>query len=284
MRYRSSIYSMARCLPLFACLLVGSAALADNGAGGGYKVMENEFNGIKAPPAGPLSDGSPSAPEEKTASQRQARFEFLSGKITWRPNDNAVWANAKQNQPLRQGAQVWVAEGARAEVRFDDGSLLRLGSGAVVVLKTLYSDDQGEFTQINMVSGLVTMLPKQPSSLFEVDTRMLSVKATGPARIRVGVSNITEVGVRRGQATVEGGSRKTTLRAGEYLALEDGASPFTHQPLPAEDSWERWNDARDRALYAGRYPGRAYGPAYGPAVGVFLGFPIGGHGRHWHRW
>ena len=30
--------------------------------------------------------------------------------------------------PLRQGAQIWVSDGGRAEIQFDDGSLLRLGT------------------------------------------------------------------------------------------------------------------------------------------------------------
>ena len=58
--------------------------------------------------------------------------------------------------------------GGRAEIRFNDGSLLRLGNDAVVTLQTVYGDADGEFTQIKLVSGLISLRPKLERSVYQI--------------------------------------------------------------------------------------------------------------------
>ena len=108
-----------------------------------------------------------------------------------RPNG----AKPQTKLALREGAQIWAEEGGRAEIRFDDGSLFRLGKDAVVTLQTFYSDDKGEFTRIKLNSGLVMLVPKVEYSVYQVDTPFNSIKANGPGRVRIGVGNAVEVGV-----------------------------------------------------------------------------------------
>lgn len=81
--------------------------------------------------------------------------------MTWRADDNASWSKATVNLPVRDGTQLWASDGGRAEIRFDDGSLLRLGNDAIVTVQSLYRDDQGAFTQIRMIAGVVMLLPKK---------------------------------------------------------------------------------------------------------------------------
>jgi hypothetical protein len=265
------------------CLVPGSSAWAqDNGTPqkGTYQTGEN-------PPA--ASANNPSADNKQPASEpaRTARFDYVSGNVTWRPDDNATWTKAAVNKPLRPGAQIWVTEGGRAEIRFDDGSLLRIGNGTVATLQTLYSDDQGKFTQINMTSGLITLRLRQQQSIYQVDTPINSIKAAGPARVRVGVGATTEIGVRVGRATIEGKQGKITVNAGGYLVLQDASTPYKVQSLPGEDSWELWNDERDRILWESEHHVHVY-PPYGPtsSFGLFLGIPLGSPHGHWgwHRW
>jgi hypothetical protein len=237
-----------------ACLMPGSPARAQSGSASSnqdYKVGETQ----SAPPGDSKTAAGSSQPTAQPP--RLARFAYVSGKVTWRPDEHTSWSKATENQSLRPGAQIWVTEGGRAEVRFDDGSLLRLGNGAVVTLQSLYRDEQGEFTQLKMSSGLITLRPQQENSIYEVDTPMLTLRAAGPARVRIGVADAEEVGVRLGHATVEGSQGKTTLYAGDYLSLRDVDASYTLKSLPAEDSWERWNDERDRALDAKTRPADA---------------------------
>ena len=179
---------------------------------------------------------------------RLARFASVRGNVTWRADEGLEWSQATTNLPLRQGAQIWVTDGGRAEVQFDDGSLLRLGSGALVTLKTLYSDQDGEFTQITVTEGLATLRARHERGVYRMDTPLVSVTARGPARVRLGVSDGVEVAVREGQASIEGGLGKATMQNGDYLDLRDANTPYDARRVPGEDNWDRWNDERDAAL------------------------------------
>ena len=194
------------------------------------------------PEAGGGSDGAASR-----GPVRLARFSYVQGNITWRPSASADWSPASVNLPLRQGAQVWVT-GGRAEVQFDDGSLLRLGNGAVITLQTLYSDTDGEYTEIQMNEGLAALRLRHGDSIYQVDTPFASVKSAGPSKVRVGVGESVEVAVAGGSAAVEGSGQKTVLHSGDYLDLSDAEAAYQVAVLPDADSWDRWNDDRDRQL------------------------------------
>jgi hypothetical protein len=86
------------------------------------------------------------------------------------------------------------------------------------------------------------------------------VKAAGPAQVRIGVNDGIEVAVRAGRVTIEGEQDKATLAAGDYLSLRDASTPYALRRLPAADSWELWNDERDRLL-EGATESRRYLPA-----------------------
>lgn len=189
------------------------------------------------------ADAAPAGPV------RLARFSYVKGNVTWRLEEGAEWSPSNINLPLRQGAQIWVTEGGRGEIQFDDGSVLRLGSGALVTLQTLYSDTQGEFTEIRVNEGLVSLSLRHDRSIYQLDTPLVSVKANGPGKIRVGVGDGVEVAVRGGRATVEGEQGKITLDAGGYLDLRDASTPFETRPVPHIDNWDHWNEDRDRVLF-----------------------------------
>ncbi len=108
---------------------------------------------------------------------RLARFSYVSGNVTWHYGDDDSWTDATRNMPLRQGAQIWTNDSSRAEVEFDDGARLRLDSNTLVTLQTLYSDEQGEFTEITLSNGSVHMHLKNTYSIYQVNTPFASLKA-----------------------------------------------------------------------------------------------------------
>ena len=179
---------------------------------------------------------------------RLARFSFIEGNVSWRANDTDTWSFATVNLPMRQGAEIWVTNGGRAEIQFDDGSLLRLGNGAIATLQTFYSDADGEFTEIKMNEGLSSLILKHTKSVFQIDTPIVAVKSSGPSNIRVGVDNSVEVAVRAGNASVQGNAGEVNLNAGEYLDLADSSSVYAPDRIPEPDSWDTWNDGRDNSL------------------------------------
>jgi hypothetical protein len=210
------------------------------------------------------------------ASHRLARIEYVSGKVTWRSDDSAKWGRAETNRALDEGAQLSVEHGGRAEVRFDDGTLLRLGSDSDITLQTVYVDDQGEYTRVRMTSGIATLQARTDRSVFEINTPFLSVKTIGPSRVRIGVGEDVEVAVSRGRASLEGDPGKTTLNSGDFVSLRSDDTTYAVRALPAPDSWERWNEDRDHRQAAESYPERRPSPPARSSVDIFfsLGFPI----------
>lgn len=217
------------------------------------------------PPAAVLSAESSS---ENNGPIRLARFSFLRGSVTWRSvsvdadspidgNDGeADWTDAALNMPLQQGAQIWVSDNSRAELQFDDGSRLRLNANTLITLQTLYSDADGEFTQINLSSGETYLRLTHKYAVYLINSLLGSVKASGPARLRIGSGDNFQVGVRQGNAAVvEANKKNRLLNAKQYLSVTaeiavDGAdrsyTPVQNLPLP--DEWDRWNIARDQEL------------------------------------
>ncbi len=148
---------------LFVCLSLSVAASAQSG----YRVTQGYSN--------TADSGGNSGPV------RMARIALTDGDVSWRVDDGSQWSSASTNLPLRQGAAVWVNNGGRAEIQFDDGTRVRLGTGTVATLQTLYSDARGEFTEIKLNSGLASFTLKSKLSTYQIDTPLSSVKAVGPS-------------------------------------------------------------------------------------------------------
>ncbi len=261
-----------------ACLAPGTRAAAQD-ADSSYRTseqrkIEHDANGHTLGPADPVALSpragvaeEPSAPpdSQNTGPVRLARFAAVSGNVTWRPDEGSEWSPATANLPIRQGAQVWVTNGGHADVQFDDGSELRLGNKALAILKTLYSDKDGEFTQISLNDGLATLYSRHDNAVYQIDTPATSVKCKGASQIRVGVDGGSEITVQRGDATIEGPQGATKLHVSDYVYLADSHDSVHIRTAPAADNWDRWNDDRNR-IVEGR-PNRHVPPNIGLVSG-----------------
>ena len=242
-------------------LLIGAAGSTAK-SGQAQKASDDGYAVTEAGGARQIDPLPSAALQENTGPVRLARFSKVQGNVTWRSDESTEWSTATLNLPLRQGAQIWVSEGGRAEVQFDDGSLLRLGTGAVVTLQTLFSDSDGEFTELKMTEGLASLRLRHDRGVYQVNTPLGSVKAAGPASLRIGVGNGLEVALKSGKATIEGAQGKADLQSGDYLDLANSNSPYTVRDIPRPDSWDRWNQDRDDILArAERQPAQEHLPA-----------------------
>ena len=214
-----------------------------------YRVNESSsFNSPTEDTVASAIDDSTSADASADGPVRLARFSYISGNVTWRASETDAWSTATINLPVREGTEIWVTDAGRAEVQFDDGSLLRLGNGAVATLQTLFSDADGEFTEIKVSEGLSSLVLKHQKSIFQIDTPFAAIKSTGPAKVRVGVDNTVEVAVRAGTASIQGMGGDSALDAGDYVELSSANSSYSIDRVPALDSWDRWNDSRDAQM------------------------------------
>jgi hypothetical protein len=180
-----------------------------------------------------------------------ARFSLIHGKANCRLSPKVDWAPAYVNQPIRQGEQIYVPANSRAEIVFDDGSVARLGGGAFVTMQTLYSDDKGEFTEVKLNDGLASWRLKNKIDVYQIDTPCFAVKATGPARFRVGARDHCEVADRSGNCTVESDNGKANLQPGQLAEYSHTDNALHTVPLPPDDSWEKWNEERDHVYDVG---------------------------------
>lgn len=236
----------------------GASPVADNGGA----APVNADNGPEAPVAAPTGGGE--SQDAGSGPIRLARFSNVDGNVSWRPTADTDWSPASPNIPLREGAQIWASDGGRAEIQFDDGSWLRLGRDAVAVIEKLHSDSNGEFTQIQLSQGTASLALRADHSVYQIDTTFVSVKAPGPAKLRVDASNGVEISVRQGSAEVIGSAGKERLEAGSYLRMASAGDMYNIGGLPGSDDWDRWSDSRDAYC---DHPDRSLPPNIGLVAG-----------------
>ena len=223
----------------------------------GADVKWNDAEKIVIITAGDDQTSAPApAPVEDTTADgpvRMARIARLDGNVSWRPGDDVNWSDAGWNLPLREGAQIWVSPGARAEIQFDDGSYLRLGNGALAVFHTMFADSQGEFTEIKLDNGTASLQLTNSISSYQIDTPLASINSAGVSNLRVDATNGLRVVVWNGQAKVQGIAGQVSLGGGQSLRLANASSSYTVFPAPGRDSWDAYCDDRFEAT---RHPSR----------------------------
>ena len=227
---------------VLACLAIGP---------GGPAYSQDE----PMPAAGPgdVAESTPAPVQSPDGPVRMVRVVLAEGDVTWRADSSMDWSAAAVNLPIREGAQVYARTGSHAELQFDDGSVLRLGDDAVVKFAVLTGDADGEFTELLLSEGVASLSLKTPFSRYQVDTPHASIKAVGPARLRISTGDGTDVAVRAGAATVENGQGKSALAAGQYL--ERAARPGVLADIRAVRRRGQQTAGRDlqQALRPGRH-------------------------------
>jgi len=180
---------------------------------------------------------------------RMARISYYSGYLAWRPNESFLWEGPQVNLPVREGAGFFTQDEGRAELQFDDGSAMRFGGNASVKLDSMYSDGDGEFTEITLGRGVASLHLLNSVSEYQLDTPNASIKAFGPADFRVGVSSTTEVCVRSGQVDIISPQGSTYVQAGNIAQLDAFGGPPNILPCPDPDEWDAFCSQRT-ALFA----------------------------------
>ena len=96
---------------------------------------------------------------------RFARLSYMEGHVSFQHTGDVEWAAASINLGLQPGDRIYTGEDGRAEIEFDDGSVLRLAEKTDVEVLALKED----LIQIRALIGLST-LTVQSGLHFEFDT------------------------------------------------------------------------------------------------------------------
>jgi hypothetical protein len=183
--------------------------------------------------------------DSQSGAVRLARFSYVKGRVLWRPDSATEWSDATLNMPIRQGAQITTSDDARAEIQFDDGSTLRMTSGAVFSLDSLYSDSDGEFTELKMKDGMASLHIQNHFSVYQIDTPDGDVKVAGPAKVRLDATSYLKVGLQAGQAALDTLDGEYKLHDGDFAEVRPAEADPEIEDLPAPDDWDQFCDSRD---------------------------------------
>jgi hypothetical protein len=178
-----------------------------------------------------------------------ARISVINGDVSVRRGDAGEVVAAAMNAPLMAGDSLLTSSTARAEVQLDYGKVLRIGPNSEVRFVGM---DVKSF-QMQIAAGTVTFrILRQSDSQAELDTPSIALHpvSEGVYRVSVREDGTSEITVRSGAAEVYSQKGSEQLGPGRTMYARGLAADPEFQVVAAigMDSWDRWNDDRDRYL------------------------------------
>jgi len=178
-----------------------------------------------------------------------ARMSVISGDVVVRRGDSGSDVAANINAPLMADDYLSTRGDGRAEVQMDASDALRISA-----------DTQLRFTQVeNAAHTLQIAQGTVELSVYrgldghpEIETPSVAIRPDEGGRYRVSVSanGVTEITVRAGRADIVTPQGTQALGVGSTLVAEGPASnpSFRSIETVAFDSFDQWNEERDRAI------------------------------------
>jgi FecR protein len=178
------------------------------------------------------------------ATTRYARLAETTGVVEVQLTAASDWIAAERNLPL--GESTWIRTGAasRAEIQFDDNSVLRLGSETRLGLADQTRLATGQrITLISVERGLAYLsgAPDARDSLA-VAVPGSQITVAGSARIRVDVGErSSEISILGGAVRFSSPAAELQLRAGQFARVDpaDPARFYLDREIPPNelDQW-----------------------------------------------
>jgi uncharacterized membrane protein YgcG len=180
-----------------------------------------------------------------------ARLSSVEGQVRISQGGQVLADPALVNAPLFTGTRVETGDDGKAEIQFDDGSVVRLAPGSALLLTVVAA--QG--SAVGLESGLAyfELQGGAQGAPLRVAFGDSVATATGFTVLRVKLDSPPgELAVFSGNAHLErGNSMAVDLHGGQSVALN--ATDPGHYNLSDSiepDSWDSWNSDRDQALNA----------------------------------
>jgi hypothetical protein len=189
---------------------------------------------------------------------RIVRLSFVEGQVSFQHSSDVDWTAASVNLPLQAGDRIYTGEDGRAEIEFDDGSVLRLAEKTDVEILSLKDD----FIQLRILLGLST-LTVGSSIGFEINTPAAAFNTLrkGVYRFDVHENGDSDGIVRKGLMEAANNSFTERLDSGELVHVSPGAQEkHVLSRYTDEDAWDEWTDRRTADAVA--YDSRKYLPDY----------------------
>ena len=187
--------------------------------------------------------------------ERAARLSDVDGQVQLSLNNQVLASTAPANTPMFEGTRVTTADDGRAEIQFDDGSVVRLSPNSSATLSVLRQQGTGMQTELQLENGLAYFeLQGMPSSgSFLIRFGVNTVSASGFTVFRLDMDNPPgALAVFSGNAHLENqASLALDLHGGESARLNPGdPTNYILSESIEPNSWDAWNSDRDQQLSA----------------------------------
>ena len=194
---------------------------------------------------GPHDPVAGTAPSET----RAARLTFLAGTVRIQRSDNTGDDTAVLNMPIPEGARILTGDYGQAELEFEDGSVARITPRSALAVSQLALDSSHvAHTELVLLGGLAYFeLRKSPGYIWLVDAGGTRLTPSENLTVRVNLDEPPAIfAVISGAAHLD--HPEADLRAAETLRPDAGESTgYALTPGLAPESWDSWNESRDRA-------------------------------------
>ena len=183
---------------------------------------------------------------------RAARLSFVEGAVQLSQGNQVMADPALANTPLFEGTQIKAKEDGKAELQFDDGSVVRLSPNSSLKIAALRQEGAGTKAELQLNSGLAYFEFQGDGSANPMVVRFgqSTVTASGFTVLRVSLDNLPgELAVFSGNIHLERGTLSLDVHGGESLSLNATDPNLYNLAETIEpDSWDAWNADRDQEL------------------------------------
>jgi hypothetical protein len=183
------------------------------------------------------------AEPEDDSYTRIARISYMEGPVSFQNTSDVDWTAAAVNLPLQLGDRIYTGPQGRAEIEFDEGSVLRLAESTDIQFLSL----KEEIIQIRILTGL-SSLTVASSIEFEMDTPAAAfiVLSNGSYRFDTKDNGDTDAIVRKGELEAVSHRFVHRIASGERMFVTaDENSSYNISSYNGRDAWDEWNDRRN---------------------------------------
>ena len=170
------------------------------------------------------------------------RISLIEGNVGYQRVPDEEWAAPSINMPLEPGDRIYTGRGGRAEIEFEEGSVLRLAENTDIEILALDED----FVQIRMLLGIASITVERNVD-FEIATPAAAfiTEMNGIYRFEVAEDGRSEAIVRKGQLETVNNNFTRVTRNGDLIRVyPDSARPVV-SAYDRRDAWDEWTDRRD---------------------------------------
>ena len=204
------------------------------------------------PYAGAQNDAAAAQDQAEDMRRGVARISIVQGDVNVKRGDaGGEIVAAVMNAPLTTQDRLQTGQGARAEVQFDYGNIVRVGQGTDLGM----SDLKYHRYRLQLAAGtMIYRVLRNVDAQAEIDTPSIAAKPTreGEYRISVFDDGTTQITVRSGELEISGPRGSERIGAGRTVLVRGDPSDPEFQPTYelARDQLDSWSEDRDRQLLA----------------------------------